>query len=80
MIKSDIGGPLMMAGLFSILYALKGERWYLPTLLMGSGYLVIRIASFLIDGFSEVAFMGIIVEIIFVVMVAAYRAISKIMQ
>ena len=68
MIRSDIGGPLAIAGAFAVLYGVKGKTWFLPTLLIASSYLVPRIVSLFIDGVNQVSIMGVGVEVFFIVL------------
>lgn len=62
MIKSDVGGALMVAGIFLILFAIQGRKWFHPTLLIAGGYFVVRTVSFLIDGYHPTIVTGIVLN------------------
>ena len=62
MIKSDIGAGLFAVGLFSLLYIFKGNKWFLPTLIMVGLYLLIRTISFITDGYHQTIVIGIVLE------------------
>lgn len=70
MIKSDIGGPLMVAGIFLLLFAIKGREWYVPSIMIAGGYLLVRSVSFIVDGYHPTIVVGVVLES--VVVVAAY--------
>ena len=79
MIKSDIGGPLLIAGLFTLLYSIKGEKWYWSTLLISSGYLFVRFFSIIFDGYSQTAMLGIVVEIIAISLLIVSYKVNKLL-
>ncbi len=77
MIKSDIGGPLIIAGVFSLIYVIKGERWFYPTLLIAFSYLTIRTFSLIVDGYAQTAFVGVVIEVIFIVILVLHETLSR---
>lgn len=70
MIKSDIGGGLLAAGAFLVLFALKGRQWFYPTVIIAGGYFLVRTVSFLTDGYHPTIVIGVVLE--GVVLVVAY--------
>ena len=70
MIKTNIGAPLLVGGIFLLLFAFKGNEWFLPMLILGGAYFVIRTISFFVDGYDPMIIFGIGLEGI--VLVALY--------
>lgn len=62
MIKSDIGAPLLVGGTFLLLFAFKGNQWFLPMFMLGGAYFIIRTISFFVDGFDPTIIFGIVLE------------------
>lgn len=74
MIKSDIGAGLLSAAIFTLLFLIKGQQWFLPTIIMILSYLLIRISSFVIDGSHPTIIIGITLEM---AMLLAVIALNK---
>ncbi|MEM7158584.1 MAG: hypothetical protein AAF799_37435 [Myxococcota bacterium] len=62
MLKSDIGGPLIATGTFALLAGIRGARWALPVAISAGAYLVVRIVSLAVDGYSTLAAVGVGME------------------
>lgn len=62
MIKSDIGGALLAAGTFLVLFALKGGQWFYPTVIIAGSYFMVRTVSFITDGYHQTILIGVILE------------------
>lgn len=64
MIKTDIGAPLMIVGLFQILFVIGNDEFFKPLVIIASAYLVVRTMSFFVDGSHPMIITGIIMELI----------------
>lgn len=62
MIKTDIGGPLLVGGIFLLLFAFKGNDWFWPMFILGGAYFLIRTISYFVDGHHDTAAFGIVFE------------------
>lgn len=76
MIKSDIGAPLIGAGLFTFLYAWRQGHWYYPSLILTSLYAVVRAVSVLVDGPSQMALVGVGLEVFVALLLVIDRRLS----
>ena len=74
MIKTDIGAPLLVGGAFLLLFAFKGNEWFLPMFILGSAYFIIRTISFFVDGSAPMIVFGIGLEgLVLVALYGLYR-------
>ena len=62
MLKSDIGGGLISAAIFLLMFALRKGFWFYPAIIATGAYLVIRIASLIVDGSHPTVLFGIGLE------------------
>ena len=62
MVKTDIGGPLLVGGTFLLLFAFKGNEWFWPMFILGGAYFLIRTISYFVDGHDPMAVFGIGLE------------------
>ena len=62
MVKTDIGAPLLVGGTFLLLFAFKGNEWFLPMFILGGAYFIIRTISFFVDGSDPMIIFGIGLE------------------
>jgi hypothetical protein len=74
MIKSDIGAPLLVGGTFLLLFAFKGNEWFLPMFILGGAYFIVRTISFFIDGSHPTIIFGIGLEgVVLLALYGLYR-------
>ena len=74
MLKSDIGGSLLFAGLSSLSFALSGtaearRQWGKPCMLFSSCLGIVRASAIITDGYNPLAAFGVAVESTYVLMV-----------
>lgn len=62
MLKSDMGGAVLIIGLFIFLYFFKGKKWLFPAIVSTAAILVTRTLSMIIDGASINVVSGIAME------------------
>ena len=53
MLKSGMGGSVLIIGLFIFLYLLKGRNWLYPAMVATAALLGTRIMSIILDGATE---------------------------
>lgn len=74
MIKSDIGAPLLAGGVFLLLFVFQGNRWFLPMLILGGAYFIVRTISFFVDGSHQMIIFGIVLEgLVLVALYSLYK-------
>ena len=78
MIKSDIGAPLMAMGFLQIWFVFGKRELFLPVVIIGLCYFIVRSVSFFIDGSDPLIISGIVMEIVVPLLnVALYRLTQK---
>lgn len=74
MVKTDIGAPLLTGGIFLLLFAFKGNEWFLPMFILGGAYFIVRIISFFVDGSDPMIIFGIGLEgVVLVALCGLYK-------
>lgn len=61
-IKSNMGTSLFTTPIFMFLFLFKGEKWFLPSVIIMATFLLIRFISFVVDGSHTIIIAGIILE------------------
>ena len=77
MIKSDIGGGLVAAGLFILLFLFKGRMWFLPSVIIAGSYLIIRTVSLVVDGSHPTILIGIALESLVLIALIGLNKLQK---
>lgn len=76
MIKSDVGAPLIGAGVFIFLYALRQGLWFYPSVIIAALYTFVRGVSVIVDGYAQMAVIGVALELLVVALLLMDRRIS----
>jgi len=63
MVKSAMGTGLIATSIFMLLFLLKGEKWFLPSVIIMATFLLIRLVSLFVDGSHKMIIIGILIEI-----------------
>jgi len=63
MVKSAMGTGLIATSIFMLLFLLKGEKWFLPSVIIMATFLLIRLVSLFVDGSHKMIIVGILIEI-----------------
>ena len=77
MVKTDVGAGLFAVAAFSFLYLYRGRQWFLPLVIIASGYLVIRATSLIMDGYDQTVVTGVILEALFVGVLVILNKLQK---
>jgi len=62
MIKSDIGGGIITAGIFLSLFLWRGNQWFWPVLIICTAFFSLRLISFFVDGSHPMVIFGLAFE------------------
>ena len=62
MIKSDIGGGIIAAGIFLSLFLWRGNQWFWPVLIISTAFFSLRLISFFVDGSHPLVIFGLVFE------------------
>ena len=74
MIKSDIGGGLLMAAISLLMYAWQRGFWFYPAIIATGSYLLVRTVSLIVDGSHPRILLGIGLEaVVAFVLVVLWR-------
>jgi len=63
-LKSGMGTALLTTAIFMFLFLFKGEKWFLPSVILMATFLLIRVVSLIVDGSHTLIIAGILVEFI----------------
>ena len=77
MIKSEIGTGVLSVSIFLLLYVIKGQKWFLPAIIMVGLFLVIRTISFIIDGYHQIIVSIIILEVLILIALFALNVLQS---
>lgn len=64
MLKSAMGTGLLATSIFMFLFLFKGEKWFLPSVIIMATFLLIRLISLFVDGSHLMIIVGILIEIL----------------
>jgi hypothetical protein len=76
MVKSDIGGGLLAAGGFLVPYGSRQGFWFFPATMIAASYLLIRAVSLAVDGYAEMAAIGVALETVVLVLLLVARRLE----
>lgn len=77
MVQTDISAPLMAGGLFLILFAFKGNEWFLPMLIFGGFYLLVRTITLFTVGFDNGILFGVVFELVIIFLMILLKRLRE---
>lgn len=77
MVQTDISAPLIVGGIFLLLFAFKGNRWFLPMFIFSAIYLLIRGATLFTMGFDNTILFGVVFELIVLILLVALKKLRE---
>lgn len=77
MVQTDISAPLITGGIFLILFAFKGNEWFLPMFIFGITYLVVRALTLFTIGFDNGTLFGVVFEAIILALLFALKKLRE---
>lgn len=77
MVQTDISAPLIVGGIFLLLFTFKGNRWFLPMFIFGAIYLLIRGATLFTMGFDNTILFGVVFELIVLILLVALKKLRE---
>lgn len=77
MVQTDISAPLIVGGIFLLLFSFKGNRWFLPMFIFSAIYLLIRGTTLFTMGFDNTILFGVVFEFIVLILLVVLKKLRE---
>lgn len=76
-LKSNSGVAFFSMGLFFAMFVLQGNSWFLPSVIMLSGYILIRTVDLITAGYNQSIALYILIEIVIMAALFALKSLQS---